>query len=211
MDLSGLRREFTLKTLDERDVLSDPIAQFETWFNEAISGSVLEPNAMTLSTVGLDMKPSSRVLLLKELKPEGFVFFTNYESRKAGQLAENPYCALTFLWNELERQVRIEGRAEKISSHESDSYFERRPQASKLGAWASPQSKVIAGRRYLENLVAAFDAEFKDREINRPANWGGYIVKPYLIEFWQGRQNRLHDRIQYSLIEEKWIVERLAP
>jgi pyridoxamine-phosphate oxidase len=211
MDLSDLRRDFALKTLDEKDVLPDPLAQFEVWFQEAVESKILEPNAMNLSTVGRDMKPSSRIVLLKQVKAEGFIFFTNYESRKAKQIEENENVALTFLWNELERQVRIEGIAEKISPRDSDSYFERRPQASKLGAWASPQSEPIPDRKYLENLMTEFEERFMDKEVNRPHNWGGYVVKPALIEFWQGRQNRLHDRIQYSLSGGMWTIRRLAP
>ncbi|MDU1906440.1 MAG: pyridoxamine 5'-phosphate oxidase [Dysgonomonas sp.] len=211
MDLSDLRRDFALKTLDEKDVFPDPFAQFEVWFQEAVDSKVLEPNAMNLATVGKDMKPSSRIVLLKQVKAEGFIFFTNYESRKAKQIEENGNVALTFLWNELERQVRIEGIAEKISPRDSDSYFERRPQASKLGAWASPQSEPIPDRKYLESLMAQFEDRFIDKEVNRPHNWGGYVVRPVLIEFWQGRQNRLHDRIQYTLIEGVWTIQRLAP
>lgn len=211
IDIFDLRREFTLKTLDEKDVLDNPIAQFGVWFDEAVRSNVLEPNAMILSTVGIDLKPSARVLLLKQVKEEGFVFFTNYESRKASQIAENPNASLTFIWHELERQIRVEGIIEKIPSKESDSYFESRPVASKLGAWASPQSQVIPNREYLEQLVMDFNARFKGIEIIRPDNWGGYILKPLLIEFWQGRKSRLHDRIQYCNIDGNWKIERLAP
>lgn len=211
MDLSDLRRDFALKTLDENDVLPDPYAQFEVWFQEAVESKALEPNAMNLSTVGKDMKPSSRTVLLKQVKAEGFIFFTNYESRKARQIEENPYGALTFVWNELERQIRIEGLIKKISPKDSDAYFERRPQASKLGAWASPQSGWIPNRKYLEDLMKEFENEFKDKEVKRPDNWGGYVLKPDLIEFWQGRPNRLHDRIQYTLKRGLWNIERLAP
>lgn len=211
IDISDLRRDFTLKTLDVSDVLSDPIQQFEVWFKEGIEAQVLEPNAMNLATVGKDMKPSSRIVLLKQVRSEGLVFFTNYDSRKARQLDENPNCALTFIWNELERQVRLEGYAVKISPEESDSYFERRPIGSKLGAWSSPQSAIIPNREYLENLVADFERKFADVEIKRPANWGGYLVRPTLVEFWQGRKSRLHDRIQYTYVNNKWVVDRLAP
>lgn len=210
-DLFNIRRDFTLKTLDESDVLSDPMDMFEQWLNEAIIAKALEPNAMNLATATPDGKPSSRMILLKQIKPQGFVFFTNYDSKKAYQITLNKYCALTFVWNELERQVRIEGIVEKTSDAESDSYFEVRPVKSKLGAWASPQSRAIPDRKYLEELIKEYESKFKDKNIVRPQNWGGYIVKPYLIEFWQGRSNRLHDRIQYVLEDGAWEVERLAP
>ncbi|NDV97367.1 pyridoxamine 5'-phosphate oxidase [Dysgonomonas sp. 521] len=210
-DLFNIRRDFTLKTLDEKDVLPNPITMFEQWFNEAVKAEALEPNAMNLATVSAEGKPSSRIVLLKQIKPEGFVFFTNYDSRKAQQIAANKYCALDFVWHELERQVRIEGVAEKIPETDSDSYFEVRPAKSKLGAWASPQSHIIPGRAYLEELMSDFETRFAGKEISRPENWGGYIVKPYLIEFWQGRSNRLHDRIQYTLCGNSWKIERLAP
>lgn len=210
-DISTLRREFTLKSLNETDVKSNPIEFFEQWFDEAIKSELIEPNAMILSTVSAECKPSSRALLLKKISPEGFIFFTNYESKKAEEIAKNKYVALNFVWHELERQVRIEGIAEKISAEESDSYFEIRPAKSKLGAWASPQSKVIPGRKYLEELMQNFEMQFTGAKIKRPNNWGGYIVKPLLVEFWQGRENRLHDRIQYTLRDGKWKIERLAP
>lgn len=211
MDLFDLRRNFTLKTLDETDILPNPMDMFELWFEEAIAAEALEPNAMNLATATPDGKPSSRIVLLKQIKPEGFVFFTNYDSKKGQQIDKNRYCALDFVWHELERQVRIEGIAEKISTKDSDSYFEVRPAKSKLGAWASPQSKVIPNRNYLEGLMSIYESQFSTKEIKRPENWGGYIVKPNLIEFWQGRSNRLHDRIQYILENSKWKIERLAP
>ncbi|WP_029904029.1 pyridoxamine 5'-phosphate oxidase [Prevotella sp. 10(H)] len=210
-DLFNIRRDFSLKTLDESEVTADPIKMFTRWFDEAMTSQALEPNAMNLATADKDGRPSSRIVLLKQVKPEGFVFFTNYNSRKAVQLAENNYCALDFVWHELERQVRIEGTAEKISPAESDSYFEMRPEKSKLGAWASPQSRPIPNREYLERMMSDFESEFTGKDITRPDNWGGYIVKPYLIEFWQGRKNRLHDRIQYSLEDGVWEIVRLAP
>lgn len=211
-DLYDLRRDFTLKSLDENDLLSNPIVMFEQWLNEAIKAKAMEPNAMVLSTAAIDGKPSSRVVLLKQITLDGFIFFTNYESRKAQQIEQNKYCALNFVWHELERQLRIEGVVEKIPGKDSDAYFEVRPAKSKLGAWASPQSKPIPNRKYLENLMIDFEREYEDKEIPRPINWGGYIVKPYLIEFWQGRSNRLHDRIQYTLIgKDNWKTERLAP
>jgi len=211
MDLYNIRRDFSLKTLNESDIISNPVQMFVNWFNEAMEAKVMEANAMTLSTATLDGKPSSRIVLLKQIKAEGFVFFTNYESRKALQLEKNKFCALNFLWHELERQVRIEGVAKKIPEQESDFYFEVRPFKSKLGAWASPQSKPIPNREYLENLIRGFEKKYNGKEIRRPSNWGGYIVNPLLIEFWQGRPNRLHDRIQYTIINNEWKIERLAP
>ncbi len=211
MDLFNIRRDFTLKTLDEKEALTDPIEMFKTWFNEVIASKVMEPNAMNLATATPEGKPSSRIVLLKQIKPEGFVFFTNYGSKKGNQIAKNSYCALSFVWHELERQVRIEGTIKKITEQESDSYFEIRPPKSKLGAWASPQSQTISDRNYLEELMTDFEKEFSDKEISRPENWGGYIVTPFLIEFWQGRSNRLHDRIQYTLDNGRWIIARLAP
>lgn len=211
-DLFDIRRDFTLKSLDENDVHPNPFAMFEQWFDEALVSEALEPNAMNLATSTTDGKPSSRVVLLKQIKEDGFVFFSNYDSQKAKQLAENPFCALNFVWHELERQVRIEGKAEKLADIESDSYFDVRPVKSKLGAWASPQSQVIPGRLYLERLMDDFEARFEGQAIKRPANWGGYIVKPYLFEFWQGRSNRLHDRIRYRITDEDiWVIESLAP
>lgn len=210
-NLFDLRRDFTLKTLDETDLLPDPMELFKLWLDEAIFVKTMEPNAMNLATSDKDGRPSSRIVLLKQLRPDGFVFFTNYASKKAKQINENKYCALNFVWHELERQVRVEGIVEKVSETESDLYFEMRPAKSKLGAWASPQSKVIPNRSYLEQLMVDFSSRFRGVEIHRPQNWGGYILKPHLIEFWQGRSNRLHDRIQYLLTEKGWHMERLAP
>lgn len=211
INVFDLRREFSLKTLDERDVLPEPLSQFELWFDEVLRIDAMEPNSMCLSTVGKDNRPSSRIVLLKQVRFDGFVFFTNYESRKAMQLDENPFCALTFVWHELERQVRVEGKAMKLTSQESDNYFESRPVTSKLGAWASPQSRIIPDREYLDILVQDFQQTFGDGDIPRPEAWGGYIVKPALFEFWQGRPGRLHDRIQYTLRGNAWDVHRLAP
>ncbi|MFV0538473.1 MAG: pyridoxamine 5'-phosphate oxidase [Dysgonomonas sp.] len=210
-NLFDLRRDFTLKVLDESDLLPEPMELFKLWLDEAIFVKTMEPNAMNLATVDKDGRPSSRIVLLKQLRPDGFVFFTNYESKKAKQINENKYCALNFVWHELERQVRVEGIVEKVSETESDLYFEMRPAESKLGAWASPQSKVIPNRSYLEQHMIDFTSRFKGAEIPRPQNWGGYILKPHLIEFWQGRSNRLHDRMQYLLTDKGWHIERLAP
>jgi Pyridoxamine 5''-phosphate oxidase (EC 1.4.3.5) len=211
VDIAKLRREYSLKSLNESEVSTDPIAQFEFWLNEAIDSQLPEPNAMTLATSTFEGKPSARVVLLKQFDAEGFSFFTNYDSRKGKNLLQNPYAAMNFYWPELERQVRIEGKVARVNDSESDKYFRTRPEKSKIGAWASPQSSVIPSRRYLENLMSDFDEEFHNKSIARPKNWGGYILKPTLFEFWQGRPNRLHDRIQYSFINEKWMIERLAP
>ena len=210
-DIFDLRRDFTLQALDESDIDFNPMIQFEKWFNEALDSKVIEPNAMDLCTVTPYLKPSSRIVLLKQIKKEGFVFFTNYNSRKAEEIETNNNVCLTFAWHELEREVRIEGTAIKISPQESDSYFESRPIGSKLGAWASPQSKTIPNRAYLEKLVSDFNLKFAEKEISRPANWGGYIIKPTYFEFWQGRKSRLHDRLIYKQVQNNWKIERLAP
>lgn len=210
-DILNLRHDFTLKSLDEKEAHQNPIIFFTQWLNEAIEAQSLEPNAMNLATSTQDGHPSSRVVLLKEIKSNGFVFFTNYQSRKAQQIEQNNHCALNFCWYELERQIRIEGTVEKISPEESDTYFEMRPPKSKLGAWASPQSQVIPSREYLEKLNADFESKYHNQRIPRPANWGGYIVIPHSIEFWQGRASRLHDRLRYTRHNGNWIIERLAP
>lgn len=210
-DLFNLRRDFSLKTLDEKDIQPNPVDFFKQWMDEAITAEAMEPNAMNLATATPDGKPSSRIVLLKQVTDDGFVFFTNYDSHKGLQIAMNNHCALNFCWHELERQVRVEGIATKISPAESDSYFEVRPAKSKLGAWASPQSQTIPDREYLEHLVADFNHKFEGQSIPRPANWGGYIVHPRTIEFWQGRESRLHDRILYTLEDENWHIARLAP
>ena len=211
VDIAQLRREYSLKSLNESDVNPDPIKMFDIWLNEAIESEIPEPNAMTLATSTFEGKPSARVVLLKQFDSNGFAFFTNYESRKAKNLLQNPYAALVFFWPELERQIRIEGKVSKAGPQESDKYFKLRPEKSKIGAWASPQSKVIPSRKYLEKLMLDFEEEFHGKKINRPDNWGGYILRPSIIEFWQGRPNRLHDRIQFTLVNEKWLIERLAP
>lgn len=210
-DLNALRHEYSLKSLNESEVKQSPIEQFDRWLNEAINSGILEPNAMTLATSTFDGKPSARVVLLKHYDEKGLSFFTNYESRKAKNIIQNPYGALVFFWPELERQVRIEGKIQKATDAESDRYFKTRPEASKIGAWASPQSSVIPNRKYLERLMADFEEEFKGKPIMRPPNWGGYTLVPTLFEFWQGRPNRLHDRIQYTLVNNQWKIERLAP
>ncbi|MGE0077479.1 MAG: pyridoxamine 5'-phosphate oxidase [Bacteroidales bacterium] len=211
VDIAKLRKEYSLKSLNEASVSKNPFMLFEQWLNEAIVADLPEPNAMTLATSSFEGKPSARVVLLKQFTIEGFSFFTNYESRKAKNLLQNPYAALVFYWSELERQVRVEGKVSKVNDKESDKYFNTRPEKSKIGAWASPQSKVIPSRRYLENLMTDYEEEFQKKNVVRPKNWGGYILQPSLVEFWQGRPNRLHDRIQYTFVNERWIIERLAP
>lgn len=211
INIADIRKEYKLKTLLENEVNADPIRQFQQWWNEALLSNIEEPNAMTLATTNKHGRPSARIVLLKGLSNDGFVFFTNYESRKAGELKENPHAALLFFWKELERQVRIEGTITKTSEQESIEYFLSRPTLSKIGAWSSPQSRVIANRDDLEKTVSKYQQQFGDGEIPRPPHWGGYVVKPTVIEFWQGRRNRLHDRLQYTISNDKWIIERLAP
>lgn len=211
MDLFDIRRDFSLKTLEEKDALLNPMEMLQLWVNNAIDAKALEPNAMTLSTVSVEGKPSSRVLLLKELRAEGLVFFSNYISRKGEQLAANKYVAINFIWHELERQVRVEGVTRRLSEEESNAYFQMRPRDSRIGAWASPQSQIIPDRQYLDNEVEKYLALFEDKEIPKPPFWGGYLVIPTLFEFWQGRKNRLHDRIQYLKEDHRWMISRLAP
>ncbi|MBN1989110.1 MAG: pyridoxamine 5'-phosphate oxidase [Bacteroidales bacterium] len=210
-DISAIRKEYLITQLNEDDVQSDPLKQFEQWLNEAVESNVNEPTAMTLATSTFEGKPSARVVLLKGVSPEGFSFFTNYDSKKGKQILQNPYGALVFFWPELERQVRIEGKIAKLTDKQSDEYFKTRPEGSKIGAWASPQSQVIPNRKYIENLKSDFHEEFSKRTIKRPPNWGGYVLAPTCIEFWQGRADRLHDRIQYTLTNGIWTIERLAP
>ena len=209
-DLSALRNDYSLKTLDEAHVDRDPMKQFGLWMVEAIHAGVPEPTAMGLSTVGVEGRPSGRIVLLKGVDAKGFVFYTNYDSRKGRDLAAHPVAALTFLWKELERQVRIEGEVEKVSAAESDEYFNTRPLASRIGAWASPQSTPIEGREWLEHRWSALAVEHGTAPA-RPANWGGYRVKADYLEFWQGRRSRLHDRIAYSRLGNAWEITRLAP
>jgi pyridoxamine 5'-phosphate oxidase len=209
-DLSTLRTDYSLKTLDESQVDPDPMKQFGVWMVEAIHAQVPEPTAMSLATVGKDGRPAGRIMLLKGVDAQGFVFYTNYESRKGRDLAAHPFAALTFLWKELERQVRIEGAVEKVTEAESDEYFATRPLGSRIGALASPQSTPIADRAWLEERWEKLTAEHGENP-PRPARWGGYRVKPEYIEFWQGRRSRLHDRIAYTRLANAWEVTRLAP
>jgi pyridoxamine 5'-phosphate oxidase len=209
--IADLRLNYTRQQLNESEVDPDPIRQFQIWFEQAVSAQLPEPNAMTLATASREGVPSARIVLLKGVDPRGFVFYTNYESRKGRELADNPRAALVFLWNVLERQVRIEGTVERVSDQETDAYFHSRPLESQLGAWASNQSQVIPGRPVLEQRFQAFKQKYQNQEVPRPPHWGGYRVVPHLIEFWQGRPNRLHDRLCYRLEGTRWVIERLAP
>lgn len=210
--INTLRHDFSKQTLDEKDVNSNPILQFEKWFKEAVDAKVNEPNAMTLSTATKEGKPSARILLLRNFNESGFVFYTNYTSRKGIEIENNPQAALLFFWPELERQVRIEGILEKQSQKDSDIYFNTRPRESKLGAWSSAQSSKIESRKVLDENYKNYSEKFPNENVPRPDFWGGYNLKPNTIEFWQGRPSRMHDRILYSKNKNgSWIIERLAP
>ncbi len=208
--LADLRISYMKGSLSEEDVQANPIDQFNIWFDQARHAELPEPNAMTVASVDANGKPSARVVLIKEVTQAGFVFFTNYESRKGQALIANPHAALLFFWPELERQVRVEGSVEKLSDQESDDYFHSRPLDSRIGAWASPQSRVIKGRTELVTKAAEYALKFA---LNppRPPHWGGFRVKPEALEFWQGRPSRLHDRIQYIKENDAWKIQRLAP
>ena len=210
-DFADLRREYSLRELSKASVAADPFVQFANWFDENLTSQPIEPSAVLLSTVGPDGAPSSRVVLLKGMDPRGFVFFTNYESRKGQELAAEPRAALTFFWPELERQVHVVGVAEKISSEESEAYFKTRPETSRVGAWASKQSSVIQNRRELEDRFRELAERFANKEIPCPPFWGGYRVTPTRFEFWQGRRSRLHDRICYEQKDGAWAIFRLSP
>lgn len=210
-NIADLRTDYKKQSLLETDVAADPFTQFGKWWDEATNCLLEEANAMTLATATKQGFPSARVVLLKGFNEEGFIFFTNYNSHKGKELAENPNACLVFFWAALERQVRIEGSVAMINTADSDVYFGSRPQGSQIGAWASPQSDIIAKREIIEENAARYRQQFSSGEVPRPPHWGGYIVKPRLIEFWQGRPSRLHDRIQYSLQHTGWKIERLAP
>lgn len=211
-EIAQLRKDYTLHSLNEDDVADSPIAQFQRWWEDAEKSEILEMNAMTLATVGHDGMPEARTVLVKAFDENGFVFFTNYNSAKSKQLDFNVNCCLLFFWKELERQVRINGIAEKISTKESIEYFDSRPDGSKIGAWASPQSLVVAGKAWLKETFEYYAERFKHGHIPKPPHWGGYRVKPVRMEFWQGRPSRMHDRILYTRSETgDWKTERLAP
>lgn len=210
--IADIRKEYKLQTLSEKDIHKDPFAQFEKWWQEAIHSGVEEPNAMTLATASADAMPDARIVLLKGFDNRGFTFFTNYRSAKGQQLLENPRASLVFFWKELERQVRISGLVSLAPEAVSDEYFKSRPEGSRIGAWASPQSETIESREWLEEKEKEYREEWAGRPIERPEYWGGYTVKPISIEFWQGRPSRLHDRFRYSLQSNgSWKIERLAP
>ncbi len=210
--VSNFRNEYISNGIDEASLKSNPIDQFEDWFNEAVDNKLIEPNVMHLSTATPDGKPSGRIMLLKGFDERGFTFFTNYNSRKANELAENKFAVMTFLWLGLFKQVRIEGTVEIISTKESDDYFNSRPRGSQIGAWVSAQSKPISDRTELEKKVDEIEKRFEGKAVTRPDNWGGYRLVPVCIEFWQGRASRLHDRIQYKLEEDhSWTKQRLSP
>ena len=210
MDLHNIRQEYSKRELSKKHCLDNPMAQFELWLTEAMSAQVPEPTAMNVATVDADGRPSARILLLKEVNAQGFVFFSNYESRKGKAMSLHPFAALTFFWAELERQVRIEGHVEKLPEHESDTYFESRPYTSRVGAWASEQSQAIANKQVIVARAAMFGAKHPFH-VPRPPHWGGYLLLPDRLEFWQGRPSRLHDRIAYRLKNGVWTKERLAP
>ena len=212
VNIAAIRKDYQLAALDEQTVGDDPLSFFGKWLAEAEAAQISEVNAMTLATVDAHNKPHARIVLLKGLDENGFIFFTNYQSAKGLQLAAQPFASMVFFWKELERQVRIEGNMEKLSDKENDTYFHSRPEGSRIGAWASPQSHVIANRSILDENYAAFTQKFAGGAIPRPAHWGGYKLIPNHIEFWQGRSNRLHDRITFSLQDPNtWIKQRLAP
>ena len=210
--IADLRKEYTFQGLSETDAKGNPFEQFKIWFDQALAAKLPEPNAMTIATATLDGKPSARMVLLKDYDERGFVFYTNYNSHKGKQLEENPWGAIVFWWAELERQVRVEGRVEKVSDAESQEYFHSRPIGSQLGAWVSEQSQVIESREVLEQRLQQLKEKYENQEVPRPPHWGGFRVIPDAIEFWQGRPSRLHDRLLYRRGEDgSWTIQRLAP
>jgi len=212
INIADLRKEYATQNLLETNVAADPVTQFSIWWQQALDSNIDEPNAMTLATASCDGLPSARIVLLKGFNDNGFVFFTNYKSYKAIQLEENPKACLVFFWKELERQVRIVGLVKKVTAEESDNYYNSRPKYSRIGALASPQSQVVESRQWIDEQFLKLLDKYKDEEPLRPDYWGGYVLKPIIIEFWQGRPSRLHDRIQYTLEENgAWKIDRLAP
>ncbi len=210
--LNKLRKDYSMMALNEADVDKNPIVQFENWMIDAVNAEVNEPNAMVLSTADKNGHPHSRIVLLRNIQAHGFIFYTNYESSKGVELAQQPMISINFFWADIERQVRIEGKTEKLHLLESSEYYKSRPRENQLSAWASPQSKVIGSRTELEQLWKEAEKKWKNEvEVERPPFWGGYSVKPHMFEFWQGRPGRLHDRIRYRLENEVWVIERLAP
>lgn len=210
-NIADLRKEYTKNGLSEDEVAKNPLEQFQSWFDDALDSGLPEPNAMHLSTASEEGRPSSRIVLLKELDNEGFVFYTNYHGKKGRDLTVNPFASLTFFWVDLERQVRIEGKVTKVSAQESDEYFAVRPRGSQIGAWVSHQSEIIPSREILEEKQKEYEQKFADKEVPRPPHWGGYRLIPNRIEFWQGRPSRLHDRLVYDLRDDNWTISRLAP
>ncbi len=211
MTLADLRKDYALAGLLEKDLARDPFRQFEKWFQEAEAAKIPEPNAMTLATATRDGRPSARTILLKGFDGRGFVFYSNYESRKGRELDANPHATLVFPWLIVERQVTIEGTIAKVAREESEAYFHSRPRASQLGAWASPQSTIVPGRKVLEDTMKALEAKYAGQEVPPPPHWGGWRLAPETVEFWQGRRSRLHDRLRYRRAKDGWTVERVAP
>jgi pyridoxamine 5'-phosphate oxidase len=211
MTIADLRKDYSRHGLLEADADRDPIRQFHTWFEQALAAELPEPNAMILSTVSTDGRPSARVVLIKGYDERGFVFFTNYDSRKGRELSAMPFAALTFFWPELERQIRIEGVVAKTTAEESDGYYQSRPRGSQLGAWASQQSEPVADRATLDHSLAEWEARYRDGPVPRPPHWGGYRLVPEVIEFWQGRPSRMHDRLEYRRAGDGWTRRRLSP
>lgn len=209
--LHQMRQEYAAGSLTEDNMPHNPMELFKEWLDFTINAGLTEPNAMTVATATPDGKPSARVVLLKEVNDKGFVFYTNYLSRKGKELSVNPEVAVVFDWHDIERQVRVEGKVEKLSEEESEAYFNERPEDAKIGAWASPQSKIVKDREELEKLEEEIEEQFEDMPVHRPSHWGGYLIMPSVIEFWQGRPSRMHDRIVYYKSEGDWKMHRLAP
>lgn len=211
MNLADIRTDYTKHGLLETDLASDPFYQFGLWFNQALNAQIEEPNAMTLATSSLDGQPSARIVLLKGFDHQGFVFYTNYESRKGKEIELNNKAAILFFWSSLERQIRIEGHIEKVSAEESKEYFDSRPEASRIGAWSSHQSAPIPSRKVIEESFNEMSQVYAQQMIPLPPYWGGYRLKPHVFEFWQGRESRLHDRLRYKLVDGQWDIDRLSP